>query len=479
MFCLCAWTADEAAPVAEPIPETPLAHPELLAAALQTYFAAEDEALAEMPPSAPPQPLTVDQAVELALQQNPQVVVAESETRAAEARIGQARAQRKPKIGGQIGARYSDASSNFDLGGPLGGRLSRIFTSQLSGDDVVTSESVKVDQVLFAGGQIRAAIRASEYLAKSQEWQKKVTLDQLAFDTREACYTVLLARALERVALESVQTFEGHAADAQRMLDVGMISGFEVLRAQTELGARKADATTAANGVRVAKANLRRILALPTDTPVHLVGRPELAPVEAPVGELVATAREQRPELLALQEGIQAAEQGVARAKGQYWPRVAASAGYSDSHGGMAIASQEGFSATVGAEVDFYAGGRRKYEVAEANEEVNRIRGQYSDVNNLVELDVTRAYIQLEDAAAKVQAEEGNVELAREGLRLAELRFQEGVGTQTETLDASLSLTSAEVAMVRALNSYAVAHASLQRALGGPTQPVVAAEKAE
>jgi outer membrane protein TolC len=485
---ICAWAADAPAtpapapapaePVAaEPVPDTPLVNPDLLAAALKTYFTAEDEPLAETPTTAAPQTLTVDQAVTMALEKNPQVAIAESQTRAAEARIGQARAQLRPQVGGTAGARYSDNSSSFNIGGPLGGRFVKKFAGNLAGDDIVTTESVTVDQVLFAGGQIRAAIRASEYLAKSQEWQKQATLDQLAYNVREAYYNVLLARALERVALESVQTFERHAADAQRMFDVGLISGFEVLRARTELGTRKADATAAANGVRLAKANLRRTLALPPDTPVRLVGSMDLNPVTTPVGELVAQARQQRPELLALEQGIQAAEQGVARARGQYWPRVAASAGYSNIDGGPSIASTDGFSATVGAQVNLYAGGRRKYEVAEANEEVNRIRSQYADVNNLVELDVTQANIQLQDAAARVQAELGNVELAREGLRLAELRFQEGVGTQTETLDASLALTSAESALARALNSYAVAYASLQRALGGPTQPTVEAKK--
>jgi outer membrane protein TolC len=67
---------------------------------------------------------------------------------------------------------------------------------------------------------------------------------------------------------------------------------------------------------------------------------------------------------------------------------------------------------------------------------------------------------------AKVDSERGTVELATEGLRLAELRFQEGVGTQSEVLDAELALTNAETSLIQALREYAVANASLEKAAG-------------
>jgi outer membrane protein TolC len=79
---------------------------------------------------------------------------------------------------------------------------------------------------------------------------------------------------------------------------------------------------------------------------------------------------------------------------------------------------------------------------------------------------VKAAQIQIQDAMARVSSERGTRELAKEGLRLAELRFQEGAGTQTETLDAELALTSADTALVQALRDYAVANSSLERAIG-------------
>lgn len=445
----------------EPVPTTP-SHAEDIAAVLTEHLQTLDEPLAEAEPSGPAQPLSIDDAVALARDRNPQTTIAESDVRAAQARIGQAQSQHFPQVKAQAGATYIDDMS-MSFGPPF---LQRIIGLS-GGSETITQEQVSLSQVLFAGGQIRAAVRASKYLAESQEWQREATLDDLELQVREAYYNVLLARALQRVADETVTTFERHLADARRMREAGVISGFEVLRAQTELGTRQSDAVAAANGVRLAKANLRRILALPADTPYHLGGAATFEAVEASPEALVAQAKERRPELLALEQGRQAAAENIKRAKGQYWPRIAASAQYTNIDGGSGFSSgQDGFSATLGAEIDIFAGGRRKYEVIESKERLANLDAQVRDVENLVELDVTRAYIKLQDAIARVRSEQGNVALAKEGLRLSEIRFKEGVGTQSESLDASLALTSAETALVRALHEYAVAHAGLKRAVG-------------
>jgi outer membrane protein len=120
----------------------------------------------------------------------------------------------------------------------------------------------------------------------------------------------------------------------------------------------------------------------------------------------------------------------------------------------------------VGAELEIFAGGRRIHEVAEAKAQQRSLEHQLEDVRRLIEFDVRNAYIQMEDAMARIRQEQGTVELGREGRRLAQLRFQEGVGTQTETLDAELALRNAETLLVKAIHDYAVAHASIEKAIG-------------
>ena len=439
--------------------------------------------------------LDVRRCVELAIEQNAQVAVAQSDLEAAQARIGQATAAMFPQVKGSFGitrTEYNTPKENklMTLLGAAGSGMGTTITGNMlvdSGigaamgigqsivtemmtpktvpDDKLETTEVTISQVLYAGGQIRAAIRASKHLAESQEWQKEVVLAQIEYATKEAFYDCLLTDALVRVAEGSIRTFERNLSDAQDMYDVGMISNFEVLRAKTELGSRQSDLVSAKNARKLAMANLRRILFLPQETAITLEPHIEWAPDGTPIADLIAEAHENRPEIRVLQSAVQAADQDLRRIKGQYLPQVGATAAYSNTEGG-GLSVPDGWTFTLGAEMEIVAGGRRKYERREARANIDSLHHQLADLERLIDLDVTQAHIQLRDAMALVESTRGTVELGREGLRLAELRFQEGVGTQSETLDAELALTNAETSLVQALRNFAVANASIERATG-------------
>jgi outer membrane protein TolC len=445
---------------------------------LETIAATEE---AEARSAAEPLKLTAPAAVELALTQTDRVFVAEADLEAAQAQVGQARSALFPQ------ARASSAYVHMEYNDPPGvnvppwmtllelagsssaveALLTLLTSSQtdLGPGDTIRQDVVTVSQVFYTGGQLRAAIRASEYLAQAQEWQRVATLAELEFEAKRAYYDCLLAQALVRVAEGSVTTFEQNLSDAEQMLDVGMISNFEVLRAKTELGAREADVITARNQASIAVATLLRVLNLPQHTPVEVEPRMEWLPYVAPVDELTAYAGEHLPEILALRETINAAEQAVRGVRGQYHPQVAGNAQYSNTDRGGPL-TPDGWTFSIGAEWEIMAGGRRRYEKALAKAQLSSLEHQLDDVERQVELSITQARISILNAMAKTESERGNVELAQEGLRLAELRFQEGVGTQSEVLEADLALTSAQTNLVVALYEYAVANAALERAIG-------------
>jgi len=455
--------------------------------------------------------LTVRRAVEMALENNPQVYVTYEDYRAAVARIKQAKAQALPQATAQLSQIYNDRIDDDDftsgisgfggLGGGFGGGLGGagglgggIGAKQgvggglaglnaLSGlgslasfalqdsflDDFVPDRDprlfrLQIDQVLYTGGRIRAAIRAAEHLAHSQEWQRTVTLDDLEFQTKQAYYDALLAQALLRVADESVKTFERQLKDAQDMYEVGMVSSFDVLRAKTELEQRRAERIAARNSLRLAYTNLRRLISVPQDTPLMLEAKLDWFPYMPPLNKLVADAYEMRPEIEALERSIDAGHADLDRVKGSYKPSLALSGEYVADEG---IPTQsDGWLFSLTADWEIAAGGRRRGERLETKANIESLKWQLEDLKDLVEQQVTQSRIQIQDAIAQTQSERSTVEFAREGLRLAELRFQEGVGTTGDTLDAELALTRAESALVQALRDFAVASAALERAVG-------------
>lgn len=409
--------------------------------------------------------LTIDvrECVRRALTENAQVFSSEADVAARAAQHGQAKSLRLPQIKGQAIYSYIDG---MPVDVYSGGALSFLASSiDIEAHKWQINAGFTLEQVLYAGGRIQAGIRASKLLAESEAWKREAVLAELEYQAKQAFYDALLANALRIVAEESVATFERHLGDAKQSREVGLISDFEVLRAETELGARRADLESAKSAEKIACVNLLRILAEPQDTPVVLSGKMEWAPLAAPVDPLIEEAKSQRAELLALAKGIDAAREQVTLKKAAYKPSAAAQVGWDRVAGGTTIVP-EGWTFGVGVEWEIYTGGRRKNEVAEANAQLKSLEYQRTDIERLVELDVRQAFLRVQEAIAKIKSEKGTVALGEEGLRMAQLRFQEGVGTQTETLDAELVLTGARTQLVRALRDYAVAAAALDKAVG-------------
>lgn len=414
-------------------------------------------------PALPLQTLDLDQCVARALEHHGRILAAAADTAAQESLVGVAKAARRPQISTQSSLSYLE-----DVEQGIGNSLLSNLVLQgndFQPDNLSLRNTLKLEQLLYAGGQIAAAVRASEFLAQSKAWQETALRQQIAFEVRQAFFDAILAEALVRVALDSIATFERHRADAQAMLDAGLVSRFVTLRAETELGARQAGLESARTAHAIALINLCRLVGLPQDQPIALSGTLEWTPPEDTIDARIQRALEQRPEIRALDAGIAAAQEKIAQARGAWRPRIGASIQYQDATGAGALLP-EGISAGIALDWTLYTGGRRKHEKLQAEAQLESLQHQRTDLARLVELDVRQAHARVLEAIAKIRKEKGTVALADEGLRLAQLRFKEGVGTPAEILDADLAQTQARTALVQALRDYAVARAALEKATG-------------
>jgi outer membrane protein TolC len=408
-------------------------------------------------------PLDADACVEMALAHSPKAHMADADIAAREAQVGQAKSRKRPTLSATaIGAYISDAGNSVAQT-----PLSRVLvnTDALGIDNTVGIAQLSFQQVLYAGGSVRRAVEASEYLVKSETWRKRATLAEVALETRQAYYDALLSQALVQVARESVNTHQRHLEDAEHALEVGALSKFEVLRARTSLAASESDLAAALSLAEISMLNLKRLVGVPTEETLLLTGSLNWVPLEDGVEDLVAEAYEKRPEIKALEQGILAAENQVAAKRGQYRPTAGITAGAQKLEGAGELIPEGVVVGLVG-RWDIYAGGRRKHEVIEAEAQVQKLNYQLAEVKELIALDVRQAWTRLHEAIAKIRKEKVTVASGQEGLSLSELRFKEGVGIQAETLDAELALTQARTALVQALRDYAVAAATLDNATG-------------
>ena len=377
--------------------------------------------------------LSLAQCVDLALAQNAEALIAETEVALREAQSGQARARRLPQVG--VGAAYNYIEElDYGLGGGFLGGF--IDTESFSPEKETVTTRLTVKQVLFAGGQIYAAVKSSRYLAQSEGWRRDAVLAEVAFQVRRAYHDALLARAAASVAEEALVAFERHLRDTTILEQEGALTSFEVMRAKTEVAARNADLVSARASVELADLALRRILALPDNQPLLLDADLPWEPLDRATPPL-EQARGQRAELRALRDALSAAEYAQRGVRGTYLPEAAATVTWMEVDGG-GQSSPDGWQVNVGAQWDLYLGGHRKHARAEARARTERLRHELADLERQVAAEVAGARVRLDEAAAAIRAGHENVALAEESVRLSEIRYREGIGIQTEILDSEL-----------------------------------------
>jgi len=269
------------------------------------------------------------------------------------------------------------------------------------------------------------------------------------------------------VAQEAADNFGKHLEQIQGFVEVGTRPEIDLAQARADLANARSQLIDAQNNYLIAKAQLNQAMGVigPTD---YEVADESLAPVsgeESPLDALSNEAMKGRPELVALDEQIRAQLQTVSAIKGAYGPTLDATAGA--TQGGTRI-DDLGWNLSVGVTLTWqiYQGGFTTAQVHEAEATAGQLAAQLDLLRQQVRFDVEQASLAVRAAKAVIEADRETVVNARDRLRLAEGRYETGVGSAIELGDAQVALTTAEAQTVQAENRLSTARAQLLRALG-------------
>lgn len=414
-------------------------------------------ALCDVAVAQPAQTLTMEQAVEIAMKQQPSLRQSRAQLEAARGRIDQAEVNRRPTL---------NLSASVNAGG---GGVNRDFLGNVvrAGANI----GARADWRIYDFGQTAANIRAAELSAQATESGiATVTLD-IRQDV-ESSYLEAVARArLVAVADATVKAEEQHVDQARRFVEAQAKDPIEVVQAQSRFANAKAALAQARSNAAIALANLRAAIGWvdPSQT-LAVADTWPTPPTQQPqsLASLVETARAKRPEITQLDLQVRAAEASIDAARAQRRPTLSASAqtGWNPQTG-VDIPNP---SWSVGLSLSWQAfdGGRAKADVrvARANRESALAQRDALLLSLTTELDATRAQIEANRAATEASLEA--VTSARAQLKLAEARYAQGLGSQIELADAQTAVTTAEGNLIQAQWQLATAWASLRRALGTP-----------
>lgn len=409
------------------------------------------------------QPITLEQAIELARRNNQELQISRLQLEQSEFALQEALAAEFPSISGiaEFTRTESETGSQQGLLGELAGQTNQTITST----DFDTR--LELNYSAYTAGRRPATIKAAEEQVRFQQLDVERILEQLRLNVTNAYYDLQQADAQVEISQAAVNDAQRSLRDADLLEKAGLGTRFEVLQAQVELANNSQDLTDAISQQRIARRQIAQLLNLDQQVgisaadPIEVAGDWELS-----LEESIILALKNRAELeqQLAQRTINEQQQRIALAANKpqvnLFARYNISAQLDDSNG-----LTDGLTLGARLQWDFFDGGAAKARARQAETDVAIAESNFANQRNQIRLEVERAFFQLKASQEKIQTASFALEQAQESLRLARLRFGAGVGTQTDVINQQTALTRSRVNFLTAILDYNRALATLQRSI--------------
>src|SRR2546426_739744 len=398
--------------------------------------------------------LSVEDAVGIALDTQPNIKARISDYIAAAFRVDQALAPLLPQI---TGSWTAARDQNVSVSGGGTQPLRTVVTWTTS-----TIARVSLSQILFDFGKNFASTEAARKLAdvalEDTELQR-----QLVTQTVKESYTnINFAVRLIQVSQQAVERAELNLRSARGFFEVGTRPKSDVARAEVDVANAKVDLIRARNAERLARVALATAMGLPATTPLQIQDNLIYQAVTMDRARLAEDALRQRPEYRQARLNAEANDARLPRSFRDFFPDITGGGFYGAQRADM----NEIWELNLSLNWTLYDGGNRiaRYREARANLEAAQARVKASELD--ISREVEQSINNVIEADERIQAAQVAVVSAQENFRLAQGRFDAGVGTILELTDAQLALTQAQNTEAQALADYRIALARLDRAVG-------------
>jgi len=398
-------------------------------------------------------PLTLEQALEIAFQNSPQIKLAYDQVEKSRGGVREARANLLPKF---------DTEITHTRQGP---------TVSFGGQSIVrdhdTSASASVFVPVDVSKQFAHVTGISKYQYETDRLGLLAAQQQLILDVKTAYLDVLRARGGLEVAQAAYDAAQARLKNTQIKFEVGDVAKFDVTRDSVEVANLEQGLLAAKNGVRTATSAFNRVLGIDVSAPTHI------ADIDIPVSdspvemeESIVRALENRPEIQQAHIGIQAGEKNVKLTRTEIRPSADITGAYNYAYRASGFSSQkDSWVAFLTFRVPIWDGGVTKAKVDQAHADLQAAKDGLMEAELGVALEVRVAALDMQESAERVDTAKQNLALAEEAARLANVRRDAGVSILVEVIDAESALTEARFNYVNARYDYAVARAQYEKAV--------------
>ncbi|HSL20875.1 MAG TPA: efflux RND transporter permease subunit [Vicinamibacterales bacterium] len=409
--------------------------------------------------------LTFDDALRMALERNQELKIAEQRLRESQGRVSEAKANFLPTF--DVNYLFTPSQESALLRIPAGvfGPTEQTFRANFVRENVVRLD---ITQPIYTGGRLQNAFAASASMEESSRQQLERARQNLALRVVEAYYGTLLQRQGISVAEEGVRRAENHLSLARTRYEAGTVARLDVLRAEVELANQRARLIRARSAADIALQGVRTLLSLGDSEPLVLTGSLD-EEAAVPSREELLARLPQRADVKALAAQRESAGRLKALALAELKPTVAFTGNLQyqeDTWGNLWSGDNRSYQFAFAVKVPLFAAPRVAAQKVTAEAQEKQAQHGIDATLDAGRLEITAAWRELEAAREIVATQRKAIELAREGLSIAEVSYENGVITSTELNDARLSLLETEWELMQAKYGVIVAAARTKFAAG-------------
>ncbi|UCD16722.1 MAG: TolC family protein [Candidatus Zixiibacteriota bacterium] len=408
--------------------------------------------------------LTVDQVRKLALEYNRQFLAARKELDRARGDIIAARAGALPQL--SLDGRYTRNITERELffaGEKVPISLNNDFSLSLS-----------LTQPLYVGGKVGSAMQVARIYDRYSKEKVRQIEAEIIYSAESLFYSAILAESHLEVLEKAYEQFSYNYDVVDKYYGQGLVSEFELLRARVEKANLEPQLVAAKAGLNIAQKSLKSFLGLSLDEAIAIVvDFGDTAAIEPPMlDSLVTAALNSRPEIAQARLQKEGYDKAVRIAKASWiYPTVSLNTSYdiTASSDDFKLENREvskTWTASLLLSVPLFDGGRTIGEVRKVKVDYYQAMLAEQQMYDDVRLEVEQAYDKLIQARKALDLQKETIAQAEEGLRIANLRYESGVGTLLEVLSAQTALTDARTNEADAIYQFRLAKSALKKATG-------------
>lgn len=418
------------------------------------------------------QSLTVEQAVQIGLENSKMLRQSASRVLYADAKSAEVNASSLPSIrAAGVYTRLSDIAP-FAITLPF--TLPGIPNSFVLSQTILDNYNLRVglQQPLFTGFRLDASkdMAARNVDASSEDYNRDKA--DLIFNIKTAYWALFRTRELKKLADDNVAQVTAHLNDVKNLEDQGLATTNDMLAAEVQLSNGQLAQVDANNNAQIALVALDNTLGIPLSTDITIA---------SPVGEtqrsfpsldtLVSRGLEARPEIRGMDARVRAGEAGVTAARSGWWPQIYLTGNYYYANPNQRLLPaqqiwKDTWDVGVSVTLDIWNWGTTVHQTDQAQAQLAQAKEAFGQTQDGVTLDITQAYLTLKQSRERVAVAKQAVARAEENHRVTTQRYKEGLVLNSEMIDAQYSLTAAKTTYTQSLVDFELSQARLAKAIG-------------